>query len=57
MCQADESTYVALDAKGKPTQPEEGARPHACVLDKSTGLVWQVRADDNGPHDKDWTYS
>lgn len=54
---ADDSAYVALDAKGKPTKPRDGARPHACVLDKASGLVWEVKTDDNGPHDKDWIYS
>jgi hypothetical protein len=54
---ADDSAFVALDAKGKKTKPQAGARPHACVLDNASGLVWQVKTDDNGPHDKDWIYS
>jgi len=28
-----------------------------CVKDNVTGLVWEVKTDDNGLHDKDWTYS
>lgn len=29
----------------------------ACVLDKYTGLMWEVKTDDGGLRDKDWTYS
>jgi len=28
-----------------------------CVKDNVTGLIWEVKTDDNGLHDKDWTYS
>ncbi|PPD47623.1 MAG: hypothetical protein CTY16_06905 [Methylobacter sp.] len=28
-----------------------------CVKDNVTGLVWEVKTDDKGLHDKDWTYS
>lgn len=55
--QADSSTYVALDAKGKKTAPKSGARPHPCVLDSATGLVWEVKTDDKGPGDKGWSYT
>lgn len=54
---ADDSAYVALDAKGRKIRPQAGARPHACVLDAASGLVWEVKTDDNGPHDRDWTFS
>ncbi|MBS3935309.1 MAG: DUF1566 domain-containing protein [Sulfuritalea sp.] len=49
--------YVALDARGKPTAPRSGARPHPCVLDTATGLIWEVKTDDGGPADKDWTFT
>lgn len=29
----------------------------SCVKDNVTGLMWEVKTDDNGLHDKDWTYS
>jgi len=29
----------------------------SCVKDNVTGLIWEVKTDDNGLHDKDWTYS
>jgi hypothetical protein len=28
-----------------------------CVQDNVTGLIWEVKTDDDGLHDKDWTYS
>ncbi len=28
-----------------------------CVKDNVTGLFWEVKTDDGGLHDKDWTYS
>jgi hypothetical protein len=55
--QADTSPFVALDAKGKKTLPKAGPRPHPCVLDTASGLVWEVKTDDKGPGDKDWSYS
>jgi len=55
--QAESSNYVALDAKGKKTTPKAGARPHPCVLDTATGLIWEVKTDDKGPGDKRWTYT
>lgn len=29
----------------------------SCVQDNVTGLMWEVKTDDNGLHDMDWTYS
>ncbi len=29
----------------------------SCVKDNVTGLMWEVKTDDSGLHDKDWTYS
>ncbi len=51
------SPYVALDAKGKKTTPKTGVRPHPCVLDTATGLVWEVKTGDKGPGDKNWTFT
>ena len=33
-----------------------GSDPWACVRDNYTGLVWEVKTDDGGVHDKDTTY-
>ena len=49
--------FTALDASGQPTTPGSGTNPHHCVRDNVSGLVWEVKTDDNGLHDKDWTYS
>ncbi|MDP2752356.1 MAG: DUF1566 domain-containing protein [Rhodocyclaceae bacterium] len=57
LVQAEVTTYVALNAKGKKTLPQTGLRAHPCVLDTASGLVWEVKTDDNGPRDKKWTYS
>ncbi len=29
----------------------------SCVKDNVTGLIWEVKTDDSGLHDKDWTYT
>lgn len=55
--QAEVTAYVALDAKGRKTAPKSGARPHTCVLDTASGLVWEVKTADRGPGDMRWTYS
>lgn len=49
--------FTALDASGYPTTPSSGATPHPCVRDNVTGLVWEVKTDDGGLRDKDWTYT
>lgn len=54
---AEASPFVALDAKGRQTTPRTGARPHPCVLDTSSGLVWEVKTGDNGPGDKRWSFT
>lgn len=49
--------FTALDAAGNPTTPSSGATPHPCVRDNVTGLIWEVKTDDGGLRDKDWTYT
>jgi hypothetical protein len=49
--------YVAIDIRGKQTQPRAGRLPHPCVLDTRTGLIWEVKTADDGVRDKDWLYS
>ena len=34
-----------------------GANDWACTKDNKTGLVWEVKTDDDGLRDKDWYYS
>ena len=38
------------------TQPYATA-PWSCVRDEVTGLVWEVKTNDGGLHDMDWTYT
>lgn len=49
--------FTALNASGQPTTPSSGIIPHACVRDNVTGLIWEVKTDDGGFRDKDWTYT
>jgi hypothetical protein len=53
-------SFTKLDAAGVPladqTQPYATA-PWSCVRDEVTALVWEVKTDDGGLHDKDWTYT
>lgn len=34
-----------------------GTNDWACTRDNVTGLIWEVKTDDGGLRDKDWTYS
>ena len=48
-------SFTKLDANGNPL-PSTAAY-WSCVRDNVTGLVWEVKTDDGGLRDKDWTYS
>ncbi|WP_105103119.1 DUF1566 domain-containing protein [Microbulbifer pacificus] len=43
------------DAAGQVIAPWSG--PWSCVCDNSSGLLWEVKTDDEGIHDGLWTYS
>ncbi len=47
--------FTKLNSRGD--ELPASATNHACVRDNVTGLVWEVKTDDNGLHDKDNTYS
>lgn len=49
--------FTALNSAGQPTTPSSGASPHPCVRDNVTGLVWEVKTDDGGLRDQNWTYT
>ena len=52
--------FTKLDASGQPLADQSAdyaSTPWSCVRDNVTGLVWEVKTDDGGLHDKDWTYS
>lgn len=36
---------------------EELGTKWSCVQDNVTGLVWEIKTNDGGLHDKDWTYT
>ncbi len=47
--------FTKIDANGN-TLPATAAT-WSCVRDNVTGLVWEMKTDDGGLHDKDWTYT
>jgi len=49
--------FTAFDATGQPTTPSSGPTPHPCVRDNVTELIWEVKTDDDGLRDRDWTYT
>lgn len=46
--------FTKLDATGKALKAD--ATSWACVRDNVTKMVWEVKTDDGGTHDKKWTY-
>ncbi len=53
--QFDHPRYQKVTQSGGFLLPWQG--PWACVMDKKTGLLWEVKTDDESIHDADWTYS
>jgi len=47
--------FTKLDAGGNPLPASASAWD--CVHDNVTGLVWEIKTDDNGLRDKDWEYT
>jgi hypothetical protein len=53
-------SFVKLDASGAPLADQGAAfstTPWDCVRDNVTGLTWEVKPDDNGLRDRDWTFT
>ncbi len=53
-------SYTKLDSKGDPLPDQSvsyASTPWACVQDNVTGLIWEVKTDDSGLHDKDDTFT
>lgn len=48
-------SFTKLDANGNALPASASA--WSCVQDNVTGRVWEVKTDDGGLRDKDWTYS
>jgi len=49
-------SYTKLDSNGN-SLPDEAPWPWAMVRDNITGLIWEVKTDDDSIHNKDDTYS
>lgn len=47
--------FTKLDATGNPLPAD--AASWDCVRDNVTGLIWEIKTDDDGLRDKDWWYS
>ena len=50
-----DTKYVAIGEAGEQLDPSAGSG--ACVLDQFTGLLWEVKSDRPGLHDKNNTYT
>jgi len=54
-------SFTKLDASGTPLADQSAnyaTTPWSCVLDNVTGLMWEVKMNDNANlHHKDWTYT
>lgn len=54
------SSFIKLDDAGVALADQGSdyaSRKWACVQDNDTGLIWEVKTDDDSLRDKDWTYS
>lgn len=52
--------FTKLDGTGAPLADQSvafGTGAWSCVRDEVTGLWWEVKTNDGGLHDRDWTYS
>ncbi len=55
--------FTALDASGQVVRPAQlgltslSSAAHSCVRDNVSGLLWEVKTDDGGLRDGQWTYS
>ena len=47
--------FTKLDASGNPLPAD--ATSWDCVRDNVTGLIWEIKTDDSGLRDKNWTYT
>ena len=52
-------TKIANDGSELPASAAlgSGAGEWACTRDNITGLIWEIKSDDNGLRDKDWGYT
>ncbi len=52
-------TKISNNGQPLPASAALGSGPNdwACTRDNVTGLIWEVKTDDNGLRDSDWSYS
>jgi len=53
-------SFTKLDGVGRPLADQSvsyDVQIWSCVRDEVTGLVWEVKRDDTGLRDRNWTYS
>ncbi len=53
-------SFTKLDSNGVPLADQTAdyaTTPWDCVRDNVTGLIWEVKTNDDGLRDKDWNYS
>ena len=53
-------SFTKLDANGAPLPDQAGdydTDPWDCVEDRTTGLTWEVKTNDDGMRHRDWEYS
>ena len=52
-------TKISNSGQPPPASAAQGGGPNdwACTRDNVTGLIWEVKTDDNGLRDSDWNYS
>ncbi|WP_455206294.1 Lcl C-terminal domain-containing protein [Kaarinaea lacus] len=51
------SRFIKIDASGKPTRQLSDHQTWTCVLDKETGLLWEIKTRDGGLQDASHTFS
>jgi Protein of unknown function (DUF1566)/Divergent InlB B-repeat domain len=50
-------SFTKIDSNGVALAATDTTTPWNCVVDKVTGLMWEVKSADGGLHDKNWTYT
>lgn len=50
-----DTRYIKINMQGEKLSSWSG--PWSCVFDSKTGLLWEVKTDDESIHDGYWTYS
>lgn len=57
LCAADDGRFVRLDANGQPLPETSRVSTWPCVLDRHSGLIWEVKTRRPGLHQRDRGFS